>query len=329
MIKRRYVLISVLFFIAAGCTKDYTIHPKGSKQLYVIEGRVSNMRGPYYVRVTKSKNSLEKGVGDSVSWLEDVEAVMDAQVMITDDMGLTDTLKPADPNGERYGYMYRNGKIDSVLGPVSSFDPSLTLEQGYYETKKISGVPGHTYHLQVRIGDETFQASAYMPPVPELDSVVAEPDRNMGGAENAYAYFKEPQDARNYYLLQLAGIYQYPYDAVQNGPSFGDHSIFPYYVFDDKILPPYVSHKEIDAYFFDGYAYGGIKPYFILGQEPFQGRLSALTKEAYEYFVALGKQFQDDGNVYRPAPASAAGNISGGALGLFWATGISYKLVLR
>ena len=68
----RNVLMIAFLLMTAGCTKDYTIHPKGSKALYVIEGRVSNMRGPYYVRVTKSRNSIEKGFVDSVGWREDV-----------------------------------------------------------------------------------------------------------------------------------------------------------------------------------------------------------------------------------------------------------------
>jgi hypothetical protein len=56
-------------------------------------------------------------------------------------------------------------------------------------------------------------------------------------------------------------------------------------------------------------------------------KLCALTKNAYEYFDALNRQLQNDGNIYQPVPASAIGNISGGALGLFWATSVSYKLV--
>jgi len=326
MNKQHYVLISVLLLAAAGCTKDYTIHPKGSKPLYVIEGRISNMRGPYYVRVTKSQNSIDNGIADSVSWRESVDAVKDAQIIITDDMGTVDTLIPVDSSGSRYMYSYVNGRMDSGVVPLYDFDRSLTAGQGYYETKKIIGVPGHTYHLQVRAGDEIFQASAYMPPVPELDSVVAGPDRNSPGAENVYAYFKEPQDEKNYYFLEVTSIGTYPYDVVTYVNSWGDHGIFPYYVLDDKTLPPYVSHMEIDAIYLDAYAYGGIKPYFVFPPESFQGRLYALTKETYDYFNTLGKQFMVDGNVYKPAPASATGNISGGALGLFWATHISYKV---
>jgi hypothetical protein len=324
----RNVLIIALLLMAAGCTKDYTILPKGPKQLYVISGRVSNMRGPYYVRVTKSQNPVEKDTS-TLSWVDNAEAVKDAQVIITDDMGVTDTLMPVDPNGERYGYSYANGKLDSTVGPLSFFDLSLTADHGYYETKKITGIPGHTYHLQVRVGDETFQASAYMPPVPVLDSVATEPDRTMGGSENAFAYFKESQGEKNYYLLQLAPIHQYPYDATQYLTTSGYQSRFHYYVFDDKTLAPYVSHMEIDAIATGDFNYGRPMPYSIILQEPSQARLSALTRETYEYFNTVVKQFADDGNVYKPTPASAVGNISGGALGLFWATSISYKLVLR
>lgn len=168
-----------------------------------------------------------------------------------------------------------------------------------------------------------------MPPAPALDSVVTETNSNIGGTERAYAYFKEPQHEQNYYLLQLASIYQYPYDVTQYLNTVGYQSRFHYYVFDDKTLPAYVSHMEIDAIATGDIDYGRPTPYLIILQEPCQARLSSLTKETYEYFNTIVKQFIDDGNVYKPAPASAKGNISGGALGLFWATSISDKLVLR
>jgi len=73
---------------------------------------------------------------------------------------------------------------------------------------------------------------------------------------------------------------------------------------------------------------GGFVPYPVVPYDDVEVRLCSLTREAYEYFVTIEKQFQVDGNVYKPAPASASGNISGGALGLFWATSISYKVRL-
>ncbi|WP_315816961.1 DUF4249 family protein [Paraflavitalea speifideaquila] len=60
---------------------------------------------------------------------------------------------------------------------------------------------------------------------------------------------------------------------------------------------------------------------------PVQIRLHALTKETYDYFNVLNRQLEVNGNIYKPAPASAHGNISGGALGFFYATTISDKVL--
>ena len=243
------------------------------------------------------------------------EAVTGAQVIIADDMGTTDTLRAPDQSDFRY-------------------DPAFSADRGYYETTKISGNPGHAYHLRVLIGSETFQATAYMPAsVPAIDSVVlkkdllADPSGLLGDV--AFAYFKEPQDENNYYALQLSSVNDSLYDRARwiYGPTW----IFPYYIFDDKTLPPYVNGMEVLALI------GGVirdqrvsyKPNWIPPYDAVQVRLSALPRETYEYLKALEKQFLDDGNVYKPSPASAVGNISGGALGLFWATNISSKVVLR
>jgi len=311
MYMRSYYLISIIFLFAAGCTKDFNIDPGKSKQLYVIDGRISNLEGPYLVMVTKSANSFPTLSGGQ----DNAEAVTGAQVIISDDMGPTDTLRAAEQRDVRY-------------------DPAISADRGYYVTTKFTGMPGHTYHLQVRIGDETFQASASMPAsVPAIDSVVlkkdlvADPSGLLGDA--AFAYFKEPQDENNYYALQLGVIYDSLYDRARW--VYASSWIFPYYIFDDKTLPPYVNGMEVLALIAGAVQdeHARFKPNWIIPYDPVQVRLFALTRETYEYLSALEKQFLDDGNVYKPTPASAPGNISGGALGLFWATYISSKVVLR
>jgi len=287
------------------------------------------MRGPYYIRVTRSSDSLGKGFKDSMSWLEDVEAVKGAEVIISDDMGVRDTLQPADPNGVRYMYRWANGQMDSTLEPLSLVGPSYTPDQGFYETKKIVGVPGHTYHLQVKIGDQLFQASTTMPaPAPKVDSAILAYVNTTPGTKTAFISFKEPQDERNYYLLQMVGIYTHPYDAALI-PGYSEHSIFPYYVFDDRVLSPYVSRMEVDAYISDAFYKGRLKPYDVFSDETPQVRLGAINSETYYYFNTLVQQFLDDGDAYKPAPASARGNISGNAMGLFWSVAFSTKLIFQ
>ena len=98
---------------------------------------------------------------------------------------------------------------------------------------------------------------------------------------------------------------------------------------DDNILPPYVNGLSVQLIWPDSNPYPGPGPYLNIFpyHYPSHIRLCSLTKEAYDYFNVLRKQLQVDGNVYKPVPASAVGNIQGGALGLFWASNISYKLI--
>lgn len=323
----RWSFICVVILLAA-CTKNYDFKLDDTKPLYVIEGRISDLQGPYYIHITKSTNKLgfpRVHTQDADSF----DAVLGAEVIIKDDMGTVDTLVPAAYRLQRKLYSYLNHKLDSM---VNNFIPSkvLTAERGYYQTTKIKGMPGHTYQLYVRIGDSTFQASAYMPTVPDLDSAAIKYDTVVNAAGDIgnlpMTWFREPANEKNYYMLQYyAHITEHPYDAFLI--QYNNYYSIPFVV-DDKILPPYVNGLSVQLITPDSNPYPGPGPYLTY---PYYGahiRLCSLTREAYEYFNVLRKQLQTDGNVYKPTPASARGNIQGGALGLFWASSISYKLIL-
>jgi hypothetical protein len=315
---------AVLLLMLTGCVKNFDLKLDKTAPLIVIEGRISDLRGPYYVRITRSSNVL--GIPYAPFGPDSAVAVKGALVTISDDMGVTDTLKPSvKRNPPRYIYTSHNGTLDSFLRVY--YNEYYTNELGYYETTKLTGVPGHTYQLKVRVDDKEFHASAYMPFVTGLDSAVLKEPANAGwghGETLPYVYFKEPQPEKNYYLLQHNNIADYPYDNPYG--SSVTSILTPYYVVDDKILPPYVNGLSVWE-IWPNTPYGYTQTYVFPG-DPLQVRLSSLTKEVYGYFKALGNQFENDGNVYKPAPASAVGNIDGGALGLFWATSVSYKLIL-
>jgi hypothetical protein len=58
----RYYITGIILLIAtAGCIKDFKLTPDETAPSYVIEGRISNLGGPYYVRITKSTNLLGLG----------------------------------------------------------------------------------------------------------------------------------------------------------------------------------------------------------------------------------------------------------------------------
>lgn len=330
---RNYITCIAFLAVMSGCTKDFDINRAAHTPLYVIEGRISNMWGPYYVRVTKSAD-LANLPYHLYYGPDSTEAVKDALVIITDDTGIRDTLIPAPQTIDRYVYyfrdsiFYRDLTIDSVFTTVG--DRLTTHERGYYQTTKLKGQPGHTYYLEVQVGDTTFRSSAYMPPVPALERVeyrdtTLSPYLNSG--EMPVAYFKDPPNEKNYYMLASNYfIHGYRYDNFFRPGQITRLTVnlLEYYVFDDKLLITQVNAIPVRHLDFDEkepyYAYGITPPF------PTQVRLGSLTKEAYDYFNILSKQLKDDGNIYKPVPSSAPGNISGGALGFFYATHISDKL---
>lgn len=310
-----------------GCTKDFVLHPSGAKPKFVIEGRVSTLRPPYLVRVTLSTSDItfsERGSTLSDSAI----GVPDAQVTITDDHGLIDTLQPCtQANTGSYVYFTGPSGLDSMFTPFAPF--IYTQARGYYSTSNFVGVSGYTYTLHVQAGGQVFEASAYMPPVTPLDSAalkeaVIAPDGTTG--LTPFAYFEEPKPDMNYYLLQSFEPGDYQNDVAEaHSPN---QYTFSYYVFDDATLPAYVDGLMARVRFAGNRPNTNFFGYNLYPATTWQVRLCSLTRDAYRYLDQLGKQFENDGNTYQPAPATPEGNISNGALGLFYATDISNKLIL-
>lgn len=322
----RWSFLCVVILLAA-CTKEYDLKLTDTKPRYVIEGRISDLEGPYYIHITRSTNKLGYPFIYSQN-IDSFDAVQGASVIIKDDMGTVDTLIPATKWLSRMLYFYNDHRWDSFL--VNHESNAFTAERGYYQTTKIKGMQGHNYQLFVRIGDSTFQASAYMPRVTRLDSAGVKEDTIVDASGHKgnlpLAWFKEPQGEKNYYMLQFYSFTtEYPYDLFRYNRE--RYPLMPFLV-DDKILPPDVNGLSVQLIIPDSYPYSDPYQYTFIYNHGAQIRLCSLTKEAYEYFNVLRKQLQNDGNVYKPAPASASGNIIGGALGLFWASGISAKLIL-
>jgi len=329
MLTRCFLSLFILL-ILAGCTKETEIRLDDTEPVIAIDARISDLKGPYYVRITRSTNKLPKGIPDHWKPSDDTAlAVKGALVILSDDMGVSDTLKPSvERNPPRLSYWIINGKFDSLMSEYRN--PYLVNELGFYETTKMKGVAGHTYYLKVRVDNKEYQASAYMPFVPALDSAVIKGPLEYASSSwpfqfLPFVYFKEPQQEKNYYMLQHNNIADYPYDNPYGTLQYNIRT--PFYVIDDKTLPPYVNGQVVWETESTRNPYGYSQTYLQPG-DPRQVRLSSLTKEAYDYYRVLTSQFENDGNVYKPMPASPKGNISGNALGLFYATSVSYKLIL-
>lgn len=330
----RLIISGIVFLICVtGCTKDFPLDPDQVKEIYVIEGRISNLKGPYFVRVTRSMGLyLPENWWNGVD-IDTATPVTNALVIITDDSGVADTLIPATNKFEGMTYGYYNGVIDSMYQTGSQVN--ITRERGFYQTTKLQGAPGGTYRLRVETDGQVFESSASMPSVPviehvELRDTTVAPYTNVGSIP--VAYFRDPPGEKNYYMIKVGDISKFPYDdyfekSPNAGPGMG---FIDYYFFDDKALVSGLNAIPAQLMFdptrFDRYpfSYGGTG-----NGLPMQVRLCSLTKETYDYIKSLSKQIINDGNVYKPVPFTPQGNISGGALGLFFASQISYKLLLE
>jgi hypothetical protein len=326
---RQFITGIAFLMIITGCTKDFHLDPKAVKSLYVIEGRISTMSGPYYVRVTKSIGLLPTTYASNAR--DSAEPVKNALLIITDDNGITDTLIPARDTVERWMHQYDDAGnvVDSQY--LTRKEIVTIHDRGYYQTTKIKGLPGNTYRLRVEIGDEIFQASAYMPPVTPLvdaairDTLVIPYDTSF---PTPIAYFRDPPGEKNYYMLKV----QHPGETMYDNYFYThghvmNNSHFDYSIFDDKLLVPEVN--AIPFYYTFLEENRSVILYMWRTGGPYQMRLGSLTKEAYNYFNVLAKQMTYDGNIYKPTPTSPPGNISGGALGLFFASHISDKQTIR
>lgn len=277
--KIKIISLGFLAVIIYGCTEKFELNIENNTNSVVIEGVVTNDNDSYYnyIRITKGNIDLVTKVGE-VGFDDGAEIITNALVIISDNVGNVDTffcdLKY--PTGSRYGY---------------------------YVNDSFKGVSGRTYNLNVKIGNETYTAEAFMPPVVDIDSIETVDDYLP------VIYFNDPINEKNYYLFNLHTV---------TGP-------WCISVIDDKFLSPDISTNgftvddgENPRWWVSNYQWisDDIKMYMKVS-------MSSLTKESYDYYRSIITQFNNDGGVYSPSPASPKGNISNGAIGYFRASSIS------
>lgn len=296
---RQFALFILAIILFTRCVEDFDLKlPKAEPRL-VVEGLISNHIGPSYILLTKSKIGSFSNPGKSyMGYMQNAELVKDALVVISDDSGQVDTLKLIKAN-----------------------DQSTKRDQWYnggYKTSRLKGIPGHTYELKIKVWGKEFNASAFMPAVPEIDSLRYAMKTDEKDGQQYYVpllNFKEPQGIENYYLVQLKDEFS-PYSGVNT-------AIWVYSIFTDTYMKPYVSNLDISL----GANPRGVTYTTYLEGDSIYLWLSSLTKESYEYYKSLLDQFENDGGAYKPTPTSPPGNISNGGLGLFRASAFTESRV--
>ncbi|RFM27374.1 DUF4249 domain-containing protein [Deminuibacter soli] len=150
---------------AAACTKVIHTDLRSVPAKYVVEGNVTNLAGPYTVRITQTKNFEEDNTFPGVSG---------ATVTITDvQAAFTETLKE--------------------------------VSAGVYQTQQLQGKIGSTYQLQVNVGSNVFTASSTMPRQVPLDSIYVLDQALFGKIAKVIvpAYTDIPGQGDNYHFEQI------------------------------------------------------------------------------------------------------------------------------
>ena len=324
-------LISTLLF--TGCLEEYDLELEKVPPRLVVDGLITNKKGPYYVRLTESYTGTYYDPDNRL--IDKTTPVKGALIIITDNVNQIDTLTPVnvDINVDSYGeysydyntfrgyYKVLRDNSYNIIDTVWLSDPAeFNYNKGFYKTQNIVGIPGRTYSLKIICQNKEYTASSYMPSVPDIDSLGIIKIITSEGKSDYYSpllYFSEPQETKDYYLIQLA-------DEVRARGSFGWNFYWPFSILSDEFLEPYVNGLKVSsgANLKD---YEGL-PFFSDGN--IYVRLSSLTKEAFLYYQALIRQIDGDGGTFQPSPASPPTNISNGALGFFRASAVSEKSVI-
>ncbi|QTE22136.1 DUF4249 family protein [Polaribacter cellanae] len=319
----RKVFYFILIITLYGCVEEFDLKIDDAKSKIVIEGLIENTSGPHYIRLTKSNAGVFSTPSEIYPNLVTLKPISNALVIISDNTGQIDTLKPIKSDRDQYIFDESlNATVKYIKDDNGNIIDTIYLNDvlnyhigGFYKTSHLIGVPERTYTLKVVTKEkETFIATDYMYPTAKIDSIgfekkVSEKDGQEGLVP--LLYFKDPQkDVLNQYLFQL-----------QNEEYFktGSSDIWEISIFSDKNTEPTVSGLNLD----DGAELKGFNFFIYSYRDELYFKMNSLSPKAYKYYDALLNQFDQDGGVYHPSPSSPPTNISNGGLGFFRASAIT------
>lgn len=280
-----YIILAISI---CSCSEKYNFDFDNNEPILVVDGKITNQNGPYYVRLSESINKTVASdySGTNANIAKPIE---DATISITNSKGETENLK--------------------YIGKKPRTYPE---DDGWYIIENMQGEIGQTYTLRIEWKGKIYTAMDKMPSVAEIEKIGFR-EKHLA-AKNEYVnipliYFNDPQDEKNYYLMYFS-----------SGGFFGSNRNWVYSILDDKYLEPYVDGLDVD----DGQSPTGEDFYMNIndGMEV-SVYLESLSAEAYNFHKSIIDQFTADGGAFSPTPANPPSNISGGALGCFRASAVS------
>ena len=160
---KSFIYLFSLMILFTSCEKVIELDLENTEPTLVIEGNITNQPGPYYVKLTKTLPFEQTGIYPGVE---------NAQVIISDNSGISDTLK--------------------------------YIENGIYATSKLEGKEGSTYNLVVKSEGKTYEAKSTMPQNVPFEAIRINKFTFAGEDQNVVIpIYKDPTSLGNNYNFIL------------------------------------------------------------------------------------------------------------------------------
>lgn len=171
---------------------------------------------------------------------------------------------------------------------------------GYYVASKTKGIVGRTYTLKISTQGETFGATVEVPPSVPIDTVYFQPGLFQNDSLNIVVEFSDPAMTENFYRIKLYRNSRY--------------AVNDYYLLTDAYSD---GEKMVAPVYYRNFVPGDTVVVELLN----------LERSTWRYFKGLSESIQQ--GINSQAPGNPPSNISGGALGIVGAWGLSnYRIVL-
>lgn len=194
-----------------------------------------------------------------------------------------------------------------VDGTVYNFDPTAA---GVYQNSTLVGIPGHTYHLTVKLNDKTYTSTSTMPQIVKLDSVYVVDDELATNKDKtklriAVVKYQDPANEQNHYRF------------IEYLDGRKEKSLF---VDDDEFTNGQTVNSRLN------FSNSNDDPAReIRTGKQLMIEMECIDAAVYKYFFSLNSGSTGDGN--NAAPSNPTSNITGGVLGYFSAYPITRKTI--
>ncbi len=266
---KKYLILVLSAILLISCEKEININLNKSNPRIVIEGNLSNLPGECSVKITKTINFDETIPNPTVS---------NAFVTITNlNTNTTDTLTETKPG------IYTN---DSLMGKL-----------------------GHTYSMQVKIGNETYNASSTIPQIVDLEYIQLLDSNSSGGTHGGPFGGGTASNS----IVRMTPIYVDPANVA---------NFFQFVVTKNDTI-------QKDIFIQSDFGFNGLvsnRPLRVKASknDTVKVDLQCVDEAVYNYFFGLSENI----NQSSATPANPVSNISNNALGYFKAHTSSSKTII-